>query len=31
MHVPLDWLLGTYAGSKEEVMMIEMLETISLI
>ena len=25
MHVPLDWLLGTYAGSKEEVMMIEML------
>ena len=23
MHVPLDWLLGTYAGSKEEVMMIE--------
>ena len=19
MHVPLDWLLGTYAGSKEEV------------
>ena len=28
MHVPLDWLLGTYAGSKEEVMMIEMLEII---
>ena len=25
MHVPLDWLLGTYAGSKEEVMMIEIL------
>jgi len=19
MHVPLDWLFGTYAGSKEEV------------
>ena len=22
MHVPLDWLLGTYAGSKEEVKQI---------